>query len=62
MDEAREHLAALGYEVLVFHATGSGGRAMETLAAQGALDGVLDLTTTELADDLVGGVRPPPTV
>jgi uncharacterized protein (UPF0261 family) len=56
VDEAREHLAALGYEVLVFHATGSGGRAMETLAAQGALDGVLDLTTTELADDLVGGV------
>jgi uncharacterized protein (UPF0261 family) len=56
VDEAREWLSALGYEVLVFHATGSGGRAMEGLAADGLLDGVLDLTTTELADDLVGGV------
>ncbi|MEU7696120.1 Tm-1-like ATP-binding domain-containing protein [Microbispora hainanensis] len=56
VDEARDHLTALGYEVLVFHATGSGGRAMEALAASGMLDGVLDLTTTELADDLVGGV------
>ncbi|WP_169946604.1 Tm-1-like ATP-binding domain-containing protein [Microbispora sp. H11081] len=56
VDEAREHLTSLGYEVLVFHATGSGGRAMESLAASGMLDGVLDLTTTELADDLVGGV------
>ncbi|MEV5741743.1 Tm-1-like ATP-binding domain-containing protein [Microbispora rosea] len=56
VDEAREHLTSLGYEVLVFHATGSGGRAMEALAASGLLDGVLDLTTTELADDLVGGV------
>ncbi|MEV1199927.1 Tm-1-like ATP-binding domain-containing protein [Microbispora rosea] len=56
VDEAREHLTSLGYEVLVFHATGSGGRAMEALAASGMLDGVLDLTTTELADDLVGGV------
>ncbi|MEU8280140.1 Tm-1-like ATP-binding domain-containing protein [Microbispora bryophytorum] len=56
VDEARDHLTGLGYEVLVFHATGSGGRAMEALAASGMLDGVLDLTTTELADDLVGGV------
>lgn len=56
VDEARDHLTRLGYEVLVFHATGSGGRAMEALAASGMLDGVLDLTTTELADDLVGGV------
>jgi uncharacterized protein (UPF0261 family) len=56
VDEAREYLTGAGYEVLVFHATGSGGRAMEALAASGMLDGVLDLTTTELADDLVGGV------
>ncbi|HZE32157.1 MAG TPA: Tm-1-like ATP-binding domain-containing protein, partial [Actinoallomurus sp.] len=56
VDEAREHLTELGYEVIVFHATGSGGRAMEALAESGLLAGVLDLTTTELADDLVGGV------
>jgi uncharacterized protein (UPF0261 family) len=55
-DEARARLVELGYEVLVFHATGSGGRAMERLAASGLLVGVLDLTTTELADELVGGV------
>ncbi len=53
---ARERLEELGYEVLVFHMTGSGGRAMEALIRQGYIDGVLDLTTTELADDLVGGV------
>jgi len=45
-----------GYEVLVFHATGSGGRTLESLAADGLLAGVLDVTTTELADELVGGV------
>jgi uncharacterized protein (UPF0261 family) len=56
VDEARAYLAELGYEVLVFHATGSGGRAMESLIDAGLVDGVLDLTTTELADDLVGGV------
>ncbi|WP_086819716.1 Tm-1-like ATP-binding domain-containing protein [Allokutzneria sp. NRRL B-24872] len=56
VDEARRVLDELGYEVLVFHATGSGGRSMEALAASGLLSGVLDLTTTELADDLVGGV------
>jgi uncharacterized protein (UPF0261 family) len=55
-DEARERLTALGYEVLVFHATGTGGRAMEKLVASGMLAGVCDLTTTELCDDLVGGV------
>lgn len=55
-DEARAELAGLGYEPVVFHATGAGGRAMERLAADGFLAGVLDLTTTELADDLVGGV------
>jgi uncharacterized protein (UPF0261 family) len=56
VNAARERLRELGYEVLVFHATGAGGRAMEALAADGLLAGVLDLTTTELADDLVGGV------
>ncbi|WP_454965588.1 Tm-1-like ATP-binding domain-containing protein [Arachnia propionica] len=55
-DEARDTLTDLGYEVLVFHATGAGGRAMEKLAESGLLAGVCDLTTTELADDLVGGV------
>ena len=55
-DEARARFIELGYEVLVFHATGSGGRAMEKLVESGLLAGVCDLTTTELADDLVGGV------
>lgn len=55
-DEARARLVELGYEVLVFHATGAGGRAMEKLVESGLLAGVCDLTTTELADDLVGGV------
>ncbi|RRD50462.1 Tm-1-like ATP-binding domain-containing protein [Arachnia propionica] len=55
-DEARARLVDLGYEVLVFHATGTGGRAMEKLVESGLLAGVCDLTTTELADDLVGGV------
>ena len=53
---AREELERRGYEVLVFHATGTGGRAMESLVESGFISGVLDLTTTELADDLVGGV------
>jgi uncharacterized protein (UPF0261 family) len=49
-------LEQAGYEVLVFHATGTGGRAMEALIASGLVAGVLDITTTELADELVGGV------
>lgn len=53
---AREYLEARGYEVLVFHATGSGGKTMEALIAAGFIDGVLDLTTTEWADEIVGGV------
>lgn len=53
---ARERLEVLGYEVLVFHATGSGGRAMEALIRSGSIDGVLDVTTTELADEIGGGV------
>ncbi|WP_378730590.1 Tm-1-like ATP-binding domain-containing protein [Nocardia brasiliensis] len=56
VDTARRRLAELGYEVLVFHATGSGGRTMEHLAADGHFVGVLDLTTTEIADEVVGGV------
>jgi uncharacterized protein (UPF0261 family) len=56
VNTARERLQELGYEVLTFHATGSGGRALEHLARSGFLAGVLDITTTELADDLVGGV------
>ncbi len=56
IDEARARLTELGYEVLAFHATGAGGSAMEALAKDGFLAGVLDLTTTELVDDLVGGV------
>ena len=52
----REVLDARGYEVLVFHATGTGGRAMERLIDDGYLTGVIDATTTELADELVGGV------
>jgi uncharacterized protein (UPF0261 family) len=53
---ARERLEEHGYEVLVFHATGAGGQSMEALAKDGFLAGVLDVTTTELADELVGGV------
>lgn len=53
---ARGVLEQAGCEVLVFHATGAGGQAMESLLAEGLVDGVLDLTTTELADELVGGV------
>jgi uncharacterized protein (UPF0261 family) len=53
---AREELERRGYEVLVFHATGTGGKAMEALVSGGQLSGVLDVTTTELCDDLVGGV------
>ena len=53
---ARERLEELGYEVLVFHATGAGGQSLEALVRGGFLAGVLDTTTTELADELVGGV------
>ncbi len=53
---ARERLEELGYEVLVFHATGTGGQAMEALVRSGFIDAVLDATTTELADELGGGV------
>ncbi len=56
VDAARAQVEAAGYETLVFHATGTGGRTMETFIAEGQIAGVLDLTTTELADELVGGV------
>ena len=53
---ARAWLEDRGYETIVFHATGTGGRAMESLIEEGVIDGVLDITTTEWADELVGGV------
>jgi uncharacterized protein (UPF0261 family) len=54
--KAREYLEQQGYEVLVFHATGTGGKAMESLIEAGFIKGVLDITTTEWCDELVGGV------
>jgi uncharacterized protein (UPF0261 family) len=56
VQKARQVLEEAGYEVLVFHATGNGGQAMESLIRDGLIAGVLDITTTELADELVGGV------
>ena len=56
VEQARKLLESQGYEVLVFHATGNGGQAMESLIEEGLFAGVLDITTTELADELVGGV------
>jgi uncharacterized protein (UPF0261 family) len=55
VQHARKILEQEGYEVLVFHATGSGGRTMESLIEAGMVAGVLDVTTTEWADELVGG-------
>lgn len=49
-------LSSEGYEVLVFHATGAGGRTMESLVSEGLIDAVLDITTTEWADTVCGGV------
>ncbi len=56
VNHARGILEASGYEVLVFHATGIGGRTMESLIADGFISGSLDMTTTELADTVCGGV------
>lgn len=53
---AKEVLESAGYEVLIFHAVGSGGKTMEELIRGGYIEGVLDMTTTELADELVGGI------
>jgi uncharacterized protein (UPF0261 family) len=55
---ARERLEELGYEVLVFHQTGTGGESMEELMKGGFITASLDVTTTELCDELVGGVLP----
>ncbi len=52
---AKEELERAGYEVLVFHTTGTGGKTMESLIESGMVEGVLDITTTEWADELVGG-------
>ena len=54
--EVRDQLEKAGYEVLIFHATGSGGHAMESLIDAGFFVGVADVTTTEWCDELVGGV------
>lgn len=56
VDHVREKLDEQGYEVLVFHATGTGGQAMEGLIEDGYFTGVVDITTTEIADELIGGV------
>ncbi len=56
VDQAKARLEEAGYEVLVFHATGTGGRTMEALVKAGFFQGVLDLTTTEWCDEIVGGV------
>jgi uncharacterized protein (UPF0261 family) len=54
----RASLSERGFDCLVFHATGTGGRAMEKLVDSGLIRGVLDITTTEVADEVVGGVFP----
>jgi len=56
VNHAKELLEAAGYEVLVFHATGTGGRTMEALVSDGYISAVLDMTTTEWADEICGGV------
>jgi uncharacterized protein (UPF0261 family) len=56
VDRCREMLTARGYEVLVFHCTGVGGETMENLVRDGLVTAVLDITTTEWADELCGGV------
>src|SRR5690606_38451290 len=56
VDQCSELLREPGYEVLAFHATGVDGKAMEALIRGGVFDAVLDVTTTELADDLCGGI------
>jgi uncharacterized protein (UPF0261 family) len=54
----RRTLEARGFDCLVFHATGTGGQAMEKLVEAGLIQGVLDITTTEVADEVVGGILP----
>ena len=55
VNAAQTYLEAKGYEVLVFHATGAGGKSMESLIDSGYFAGVLDITTTEWCDELFGG-------
>ena len=55
VDDCRTALDQEGYEVLVFHATGTGGQTMEALVDEGLVDAVLDITTTEWADEICGG-------
>ena len=56
VNRCRETMERHGYEVLIFHAVGTGGQTMESLIEEGYVNGVLDITTTEWADELVGGV------
>lgn len=56
VDKCTELLTKKGYEVLAFHATGVGGKTMEALIREGIFDAVLDVTTTELADNLCDGI------
>jgi uncharacterized protein (UPF0261 family) len=56
VNAAKEIMEAKGYEVLVFHSTGTGGKIMESLVEAGMFSGVLDITTTEWADEVVGGI------
>jgi uncharacterized protein (UPF0261 family) len=56
VDHARDILEQRGFEVLVFHATGTGGRTMESLIADRYIAASMDITTTELADHVCGGV------
>jgi uncharacterized protein (UPF0261 family) len=56
VEAARKQIEDVGYEVLVFHATGTGGMTMEAFINDAIIAGVLDVTTTELADELVGGI------
>jgi uncharacterized protein (UPF0261 family) len=58
VERVRATLEAKGYDCLVFHATGTGGQAMEKMVESGLIQGVLDITTTEVADEVVGGVFP----
>ena len=54
--KAKEYLEQKGYEVIIFHASGTGGRIMESLITSGVVDGILDLTTTEWIDEICGGI------
>ena len=58
LTHAKTYLEKRGFEVVAFHTTGSGGRAMENLVSEGTVNGVLDITTTEIMNTIVGGVFP----